>query len=118
LPHLEVDGVSLTSQASSGSAPFKIDIKLLNTGKGLAAINDARLVIQKFVVLPMCGSQGEFGPTGTYPHSMPTNPKPGQVVNIPVSQLVSPNGADRFDLLLGVHEGGAKTCISTEFISI
>src|SRR5215472_5744003 len=46
MPHLEVDGISLSSgdiQGNGGFKPFKIDIKLLNTGKGVAAINDARL---------------------------------------------------------------------------
>jgi hypothetical protein len=96
--------VSFTSAdlQANGSilTPFKIDIKLLNTGSGVAAINDARLIIDKFVVLPKCASQGDFGSTGTYSSNMPINPKPGHVVDVPISQLVPPNGADRFDLLL------------------
>jgi hypothetical protein len=102
-PHLEVDGVNLTSgglNTAEKVLPFKIDIKLLNTGNGVAAINDARLVIQKFAVIPQCGSQGNFESTGTYSSNMPINPKPGQVVDIPISQIVPSNGADRFDLLL------------------
>jgi hypothetical protein len=97
-----VDGVSLTAAGKPGVAPgaFKIDIKLLNNGDKIAAINDARLIIQNFVTLPRCESQGDFGSTGTYSTNMPINPKPGQVVDIPISQLVPPNGADRFDLLL------------------
>ena len=63
-------------------------------------INNARLIIQKFIVLPQCQAQGNFGSTGTYHANMPINPKPGQVVNISISQLVQSNGADRFDLLL------------------
>jgi hypothetical protein len=103
VPHLEVDGVSLTSgdfNRADKVLPFKIDIKLLNTGNGVAAINDARLVIQKFAVIPQCASQGNFGSTGTYSSNMPISPKPGQVVDIPISQVVPSNGADRFDLLL------------------
>jgi hypothetical protein len=102
-PHLEVDEVSLTSAGTNANGklmPFKIDIKLLNTGKGLAAINYAKLVIQEFVVLPKCAAQGHFASTGTYRRNLPINPKQGQVENIPISQLVQPNGADRFDLLL------------------
>jgi hypothetical protein len=103
-PQLEVDGVSLTSAGYQARTftPFKIDIKLLNNGNGVAAINDAKLIIQKFVVLPKCAGQGEFGPTGTYSSNMPINPRPGQVIDVPISQLVPPNGADRFDLLLHV----------------
>ena len=101
-PQLEVDGVSLTAATVNGDTflPFKIDIKLLNTGNGVAAINDAKLVIQKFVVLPQCASQGNFGSTGTYSSNIPINPRAGQVVDIPISQIVPPNGVDRFDLLL------------------
>ena len=107
-PHLEVDGVNVTSSNTQvkGSdltlIPFKVDIKVLNTGKGVAAINDAKLVIQSFVKFPLCASQGSFSPTGEYRSNMPTNAKPGQVVNVPISQLVQPNGADRFLLLLRV----------------
>jgi len=101
-PQLEVDGVSLTSASYQIPIlpPFKIDIKLLNNGNGVAAINGARLIIEKFAVLPQCASQGDFESTGTYSSNMPINPDPGQVVDIPISQLVPPNGADRFDLLL------------------
>ena len=101
-PQLEVDRVSLTAadRQTGKLTPFKIDIKLLNNGNGVAAINDARLIIQKFVVLPQCASQGNFESTGTYSSNMPINPKPGQAIDIPISQIVPPNGADRFDLLL------------------
>jgi hypothetical protein len=102
VPQLEVDGVSLTSAIQDGGTltPFKIDIKLLNIGNGVVAVNDARLIIQKSVVLPQCASQGAFESTGTYSSNMPINPKPGQVVDVPISQIVPPNGTDRFDLLL------------------
>lgn len=105
-PSLEVDGVSLSPPAfenKGGLGPFKIDIKLLNTGTQLAAINDARLIIQQSAVVPICNSQGEFNPTGTYKSNMPRDPVPGQVIDIPVSQLVPAGGADRFDLLLSTR---------------
>jgi len=109
-PQLQVDQVSLTSADTkvnaSGSdlsfTPYKMDIKLLNTGSGVAVINDARLVIQEFVALPQCASQGFLNSTHTYSSNMPINPKPGRVVNVPLSQEVQSNGADRFDLLLRV----------------
>lgn len=107
-PQLQVDGVSLTSANTTvtGSdlsfTPYKIDIKLLNTGNGVAVINDARLVIQKFAVLPLCASQGFLNSTHTYTSNMPINPKPGQAVDVPLSQEIQANGADRFDLLLRV----------------
>jgi transposase len=109
-PQLEVDGVSLTSANTQVSGngiglnftPYKIDIKLLNTGNGVAVINDARLIIQKFAVLPLCASQGYLGSSHTYSGDMPINPKPGQTVDVPLSQKIQPNDADRFDLLLNI----------------
>lgn len=106
-PQLEVDAVSLTPgnlQVNGNDAkltPFKVDIKLLNTGTGPALINDARLVVQEFVALPRCAGQGYLPTSHSYSSNMPVNPKPGQVIDIPLSQLVQSNGADRFDLLLG-----------------
>lgn len=113
-PALQVDQVSL----SPGDVklfrvtPFTIDIKLLNTGTQVAAINDARLVIQQLVAIPECAAQGGyFAPTGSYRSNMPTDPRPGKVIKIPVSQLVDPGGADRFDLILQapVTRGGLVT---------
>lgn len=112
-PQLAVDGVSLTaaegveqSNGLPGTTPFKIDIKLLNTGTQLAVINSVHLVIQKFATLPLCLSQGGFPSTGQYHGNMPTDPRPGTVVNIPVSQEVGPDSADRFDLLLRTAKTG------------
>jgi hypothetical protein len=104
--HLEADQVSISTRAITPKSPcctlppFRIDIRLLNTGDQVAAVNDARIVIQKFVSLPQCASQGGFGSTGTYGSILPTRPSPSQVVDIPISQLVPAGGADRFDLLL------------------
>jgi hypothetical protein len=107
-PNLEVDQISLASQGWSDSPnnntsdpnPFKVDIKLLNTGNRLAAINSAELVIQQVVVLPQCAGQSDFQPTGSYPVNLPIDPPAGTIVDVPVSQIVPANGADRFELLL------------------
>jgi hypothetical protein len=99
--HLEVDEVSLTAGTWSPKlAPFKIDIKLLNAGSQVAAINHLRLIVQQFVALPLCASQGNFGSTGAYSANMPTAPLLGQVIDVAISQLVPAGGADRFDVLL------------------
>jgi hypothetical protein len=101
-PHLEIDQVTFSYGIWTGPIPepFKIDIKILNTGPQLAAINSARVVIQKTAALQACAGQGEFPSTGSYPTELPTGPSPSSVVNIPISQLVPADGADRFDLLL------------------
>jgi hypothetical protein len=101
-PHLEVDQIGFTYGIWTDPIPqpFKIDIKLLNSGTRLAAINSVRLVIQQAAVLTMCAGQAGFPSTGSYPAALPIDPTPGRVVTIPVSQLVPADGADRFDLLL------------------
>lgn len=108
VPQLEIDGVTLTSSTTQSIVnsidvnfvPYKIDIKLLNTGSGVAVINDAKLVIQEYAALPLCESQGFLGSSHTYNGNLPLEPKVGQVVNIPLSEEVSSNSADRFDLAL------------------
>jgi hypothetical protein len=102
-PRLVVDQVSLGLASAQGTniRLFEIDIKLLNTGTQIAAINAASLTIQDFAVLRECTSEeGGFVSTGSYRANLPASPIPGQVVNVPISQLVEANGADRFDLLL------------------
>ena len=113
-PHLKVDQVTLTyggfPRATAANPyggpwppipnPFEIDIRLLNTGAQVAAINSARLVMQQFASLPECMAQGGFAPSGSYSANLPDHATPGRTIDIPVSQLVPANGADRFDLLL------------------
>jgi hypothetical protein len=103
--HLEIDEISLTPATGPKDAtrlltPFTIDIKLLNTGSVVAVINHLRLVVQQFAMLPLCNSQGGFGSSGAYTANLPTTASPGQVIDVPISQLVPAGGADRFDVLL------------------
>ena len=106
-PHLEVDQVSFAYSSwprAPGDPPvpkpFEIDIRLLNTGTQVAAINSAKLVMQQFASLPECMAQGGFASSGSYSASLPDHATPGRTIVIPVSQLVPVGGADRFDLLL------------------
>jgi len=105
-PHLEVDGVSLTDPGAPAKftgppfTPFKVDIKLLNTGKGLAIINRRKTDYPDVCATASMQFARVFRVDGTYRANMPIDARPGQVVSVPVSQLVKPNGADRFDLLL------------------
>lgn len=105
-PKLVVDQIGLTAQGwhDTGTTetprPFKIDVKLLNIGNQIAAINSAQLVMQQSVVLPQCAGLSGYNSTGDYPVNLPPDPRPGEIVSVPVSQLVPPNGADRFELLL------------------
>lgn len=103
-PHLVVDQVSLslnlTPATSSGAPLFTVDVRLLNTGEQIAAINSATLTIDNFTTIPMCYGQGAFLPTGFYHATLPKNPSPGEAVTVPVDQTVEANGADRFQLLL------------------
>jgi hypothetical protein len=113
-PQLEVDQVSvspgtITIGAHSDHAaevPVRIDIRILNSGKQIAAINSAQITIQQFVSITPCASQGAFPSTGSYRLALPLHPRLGEVLSVPVSQLVPADGADRFDLLLrGVSNG-------------
>jgi hypothetical protein len=102
-PHLEVDQVGLSYGSWTGKIPdpFRIDVKLLNPGRQLVAINGARLVIERSITLRQCAAGGEdFPSTGSYRANLPGHPKQGDVIDIPVSQLVPADGADRFELLL------------------
>jgi hypothetical protein len=51
-PRLEVDAISLSYGPPKQASPLDIDIKLLNTGSQVAAINSVGLVIQKEITLP------------------------------------------------------------------
>jgi hypothetical protein len=119
VPHVELDRLSVSPgripsprQIDGKLGPFSINIELINAGTQIAVVNDAKIVIERFVKLPDCAAQGAFPTTGSYGAFMPIKPRRGEVIYVPVSQLAPSNGADRFNIFLrlpGRSEHGSGT---------
>ena len=106
-PRIEVDDVQVqddnTEDSNTGSA--LVTVKLRNTGNQIAIIKSATFSIQRSAVLPICFSQGSLANSNTYPVTLPPDPRPGVVVQAPISQQEPPDSADRFSFRLGLPEG-------------
>jgi hypothetical protein len=88
--------------------PVSLDIKVLNTGTQRSIIKRAVVTIRKFSMLTVCaGEGGGLDVSATYGLKMPTHPIPGQRIEIPVSQQIGPDEADRFKLNLRLPEAAA-----------
>ncbi|MGH3164274.1 MAG: hypothetical protein ACRDN0_00065 [Trebonia sp.] len=98
-PSIEVDGVAI-QPAETYPDPFKLTFEVRNTGNQLAIIRGAQLRITQFTSLPICLSQGDLPVTGTYRANIPTVPRPGTTIDVPVSQQIGPDAADEFQLQL------------------
>lgn len=98
-PRIEVDSVTI-QPAKYYPKPYKISLSIRNTGNQIAIIRAARLRVLEFTRLPICLSQGDLPITGHYKANLPAPAKPGKIINIPVSQQVAPDAADKFQLLL------------------
>jgi hypothetical protein len=107
-PKLQIDAVRII-QSRDPTKPLKLDFTLRNVGGQLAVITAARLTVQQFAKLPRCESQGGLPSTGTYHANMPIDPPPGTQIDIPVSQQIGPDAADRFDVLLRLPPDFAET---------
>jgi hypothetical protein len=108
VPKLEVDAVRIQSTRDT-TKPLKLDFTLRNIGSQLAVITATRLTVQQFAELPHCLSQGSLPSTGIYHANMPTDPPPGTRIDIPVSQQIGPDAADRFDVSLRLPPDHAET---------
>jgi hypothetical protein len=97
-PKLEVDSVSISTPASGQRAT--LDLKLRNIGNQLAIITGVQLHILQFATLRHCEEQGDLTPTGKYHANMPMRAKIGDSIDVPISQQVAPDAADRFKVLL------------------
>jgi hypothetical protein len=83
--------------------PAALDIKLHNVGDRRSVIKRAVLRIQKFTTLPICLSQGGLGVSATYGVTLPERSAEGQAIEVPLSQQLGPDEADRFKLDLHVR---------------
>jgi hypothetical protein len=106
-PRIEVDDVQVqddnTGDSKTGSA--LVTVMLRNTGNQIAIIKSATFRIRRSAVLPQCLSQGSLATSGTYPVTLPPDPRPGAVVPASISQQEPPDSADRFSFRLGLPGG-------------
>jgi hypothetical protein len=107
-PRLEVDA-AIYKPPRYVTSPFKIDIELRNTGHQLAVITSLQLVVQRFVRLPICFSQGNLPATADVHTNMPVKEAAGRIITIPVHQQVGPGRADRFIASLRVPLNSRET---------
>lgn len=114
-PRLELDNVQVHPKTSErhGLPSFadQIFFSLRNTGNQLAIITGLKLQVQQFAQIPVCYSSGSLGTTGWSTVGLPTNPSPGDVVTVPVSQLVAPDSADKFEVSIHL----SKTAQGVQF---
>jgi hypothetical protein len=105
-PHLALDTVLVKwKYIERDNLPAFLDqvyFVLRNTGGELAVITGVRLEVQQFARIPECFSSGSLGTTGWTTAGLPANPRRGEVVTVPVSQQLSPDSADKFEVSLHV----------------
>jgi hypothetical protein len=104
-PKIEVDDVQVDNAGPADSGSALVSVKLRNYGNQIAVIKSATFTIQRSAVLPLCKTQGGLSNSATYQVTLPLAPKPGQVVQEPISQQEPPNSADKFSFRLGLPKG-------------
>lgn len=97
-PKIEIVDM-LVDTPKVGGEPVSLDIKLLNSGSRRSVIKRALVSIRKFSLIEVCFSQGGgLDVSATYGLTMPVHPTPGQEMEVPLSQEIGPDEADRFKL--------------------
>ncbi|WP_433476498.1 hypothetical protein ACQPZP_05275 [Spirillospora sp. CA-142024] len=105
---IEVIDMLVDTPKDADSRPVSLDIKLHNTGTRRSIIKRAVLSIHKFTMFKECAGQGGgLGVSATYGLNMPVRPKPGQKVEVPLSQQLGPDEADRFKIELNLPQSSA-----------
>jgi hypothetical protein len=105
-PQLQVDSVLVTPQIlENGGLPRfddEVYFSLRNIGDQLAIITGVKLQVQQFAQVNECFSAGSLATTGWSSVNLPTDPAPGTVATVPVSQQMAPDTADKFEVSLHV----------------
>jgi hypothetical protein len=80
-----------------------VEITLHNTGNQRSIIKSARFTVQRFVPIPSCGvpPTASLNISSTYDIELPTKPRIGQRVEVPVSQQLAGDEADRVAFRFG-----------------
>jgi hypothetical protein len=106
-PRLQVDSILVTPKTvEKGGRPGfedQVYFSLRNIGDQLAIITGVKLQVQEFANLTECFSAGSLDTTGWSSVNLPTNPAPGTLVTVPVSQQMAPDSADKFEVSLHVQ---------------
>jgi hypothetical protein len=108
-PRIELDSVQVqpanrayVSDGGTKSLADKVYFQIRNTGSQLAIIRAVGIQTEYFARIPVCFTQGNLPTTGHYMANLSLHPKLGSVINVPVSQQVPPDSADRFELALRI----------------
>ncbi|GAA1790386.1 hypothetical protein GCM10009735_22480 [Actinomadura chokoriensis] len=106
---IEIVDMLVDTPPAGRRLPASLDIKLLNTGDRRSVIKRAIVSIRKFSLIEVCFSQGGgLDVSATYGLTMPVHPTPGQELEVPLSQEIGPDEADRFKLNLRLPEAAAE----------
>jgi hypothetical protein len=90
--------------ARNGLPPHKPAVELLvhNGGRGRAVISRAKIEILRVYPLPLCFTQGELPISERYGTEIPADAEAGDVIEVPLHQQIGRDGADRFQIQVGV----------------
>lgn len=105
-PQLQVDSVLVLPKTGQVGYLSKFEdqvyFSLRNIGNQLAIITGVKLQVQQYAQLYECYSAGSLATTGWSSVNLPTDPAPGTLVTVPVSQQMAPDSADKFEVSLHV----------------
>jgi hypothetical protein len=100
----------------------KIEVMVRNSGDQIAVLKTATFHVEKIFVFDRIGNGATLPTSGTYDVILRVHKKTPYDVQIPTSQTVPPNGADRFAFRLGndgdLMGGGPKTYVFEIKISL
>lgn len=90
--------------AHNGLPPHRPAVELLvhNGGRGRAVISRARIEVLRVYPLPLCFTQGELPTSERYGTEIPADAEAGDVIEVPLHQQIGGDGADRFQIEVGV----------------
>lgn len=107
-PSIELDSVQVKppnkAYSSDGTRTLadKVYFQIRNTGNQLAIIRAVSIRMEYFTRIPVCLTQGDLLTTGHYHANLSLHPKLGSVINVPVSQQLAPDSADKFEIALRI----------------
>jgi hypothetical protein len=93
-------GNFVASRQTDASKP-RIHVRLHNTGGRRSVLTSALFTVKRFVRIVPCGLGGGLTASARYDLVLPSSPRAGQVIEVPINQQLGADEADRFVFRVG-----------------
>ncbi len=117
-PFNEMEQVKAGTFRQADAAKPRIDVRLHNVGDRRSVVTSARITITRSARVTACGIGAPLFASAAYEVILPSRPRDGQVLEVPIDQQLGVDKADRFSFRFGTREAFEADLGTTVFYEL